>query len=194
MRCYSFGNSNRPCCYLFANSHVPVADSISSSSGKSQTCERGSSFRKVLFVCLLLLLFSFEHTCFVYHRVNPFFFYLACAPSNRQPRQSPFSRMGAGPFHSPMGAMGGMGHMSPAMGGPSMGGQSRGNAGSMFTTTVGLGCVRHEIVCPNWCLAVDANGCKSCPCGPGMICFQCYVHFSSSLWEIFINTMYTYIE
>lgn len=150
-------------------------------------------FRKVLFVFLLLLLFSFEHTC-VYYRINPFFFYLACAPSNRQPRQSPFSRMGAGPFHSPMGAMGGMGHMSPAMGGPSMGGQSRGNAGSMFTTTVGLGCVRHEIVCPNWCLAVDANGCKSCPCGPGMICFQCYVHFSSSLWEIFINTMYTYIE
>jgi hypothetical protein len=83
--------------------------------------------------------------------------------------------MGASPFHSghsggPMsGPMGGMGHMGPSMGGPTMGGQSHGSSSSMFRTSVSLGCVRHNIVCPKWCLAVDSNGCKSCPCGPGRI-------------------------
>ncbi|XP_053372946.1 uncharacterized protein LOC123560645 [Mercenaria mercenaria] len=82
--------------------------------------------------------------------------------------------MGGSPFHSGMGGMsgpmtgpmGGMSHMGPSAGGPTMGGQSHGSSGSMFRTSVGLGCTRHDIVCPKWCLAVDANGCKSCPCGP----------------------------
>ena len=36
----------------------------------------------------------------------------------------------------------------------------------------GFGCIRGNIVCPQWCLVVDANGCKSCPCGPGKFSHQ----------------------
>ena len=37
----------------------------------------------------------------------------------------------------------------------------------MFIFPLGFGCIRGNLVCPQWCLVVDANGCKSCPCGPG---------------------------
>ncbi|XP_052254828.1 spore coat protein SP87-like isoform X2 [Dreissena polymorpha] len=90
--------------------------------------------------------------------------------SQRHTRQSPFGAMGGGgPFHGGMGGpMGGMGRgasMGPSMRGPSAGGQSQGGAGSMFNAA-GSNCIRHNIVCPQWCLVEDANGCRSCPCGP----------------------------
>ncbi|KAL3884747.1 hypothetical protein ACJMK2_024856 [Sinanodonta woodiana] len=80
----------------------------------------------------------------------------------------------SGPFHNgpmanPMGGMGGMGGMqgfrapggmNSAMSGPSS------NGHASFSSS-GLQCLRGDLVCPPWCLMVDSNGCKSCPCGPG---------------------------
>lgn len=30
----------------------------------------------------------------------------------------------------------------------------------------GFSCIRGNLVCPQWCLVIDEQGCKSCPCGP----------------------------
>ena len=92
--------------------------------------------------------------------------------------KSPFS-MASGGGGGPMASSGGMpgGSMGPGMGmqgglhsggmSSSMSGPSApGHSGSMFSP-MGMKCVRHRIFCPQWCLVVDANGCHSCPCGPG---------------------------
>lgn len=94
------------------------------------------------------------------------------SPMERHRRQGPFSGMpSGGPFHGGMGGpLSGMGsvHAGPQGMGPSMGGQSHSEASAMFNP-VGSQCIRHNIVCPKWCLIEDTNGCKSCPCGPGEI-------------------------
>lgn len=93
------------------------------------------------------------------------------------------SPMGGGPFNhgqmsSPgMGSMIGGGGGSPMQGPMTGGGRSNNPAmsgphspghTSMFSGS-SFGCIRHQIVCPRWCLIVDEMGCHSCPCGPGML-------------------------
>ncbi|XP_052096528.1 keratin, type I cytoskeletal 9-like [Mytilus californianus] len=71
------------------------------------------------------------------------------------------SMMGGGggnPMHGPM--TGGGRSNNPAMTGPHSPGHTSMFSGSSF------GCIRHQIVCPRWCLIIDEMGCHSCPCGP----------------------------
>ncbi|XP_063437143.1 uncharacterized protein LOC134718497 [Mytilus trossulus] len=65
---------------------------------------------------------------------------------------------GGSPMQGPM--TGGGRSNNPAMSGPHSPGHTSMFSGSSF------GCVRHQIVCPRWCLIVDEMGCHSCPCGP----------------------------
>ena len=82
------------------------------------------------------------------------------------------------PFTSSIDAMGtrvgggGLGEVS----GIGMGGMRNGlmSVPGMFlhgpsSSSGRVACLRDEMICPSYCLVIDENGCKSCPCGPGML-------------------------
>ncbi|XP_033725361.1 loricrin-like [Pecten maximus] len=74
--------------------------------------------------------------------------------------------MGMGSSHS--GALSGPMRGPKAPGNPALGGPS--STGHGMFNAEGSNCIRHRIMCPEWCRIVDENGCHSCPCGPGNLC------------------------
>ncbi|XP_069102510.1 uncharacterized protein [Argopecten irradians] len=76
------------------------------------------------------------------------------------------AHMNGGPFGG--GPMGMGGASSGPMRGPSApGNPAMGGPGNKMFSVMGFQCIRHRVLCPEWCRVVDENGCQSCPCGPG---------------------------